>query len=56
MIRLATSLAVLLLAALSGAPTGPGGEPAAVVGLDHVPIAVADLEAAAERYRALSAS
>lgn len=50
-------VAPLLLALLPVLP-GPAGEarsaaPAAVVGLDHVIVAVGDLEAAAARYRAL---
>lgn len=52
MIRLQTWLALLLASGPAAAPPATRA-PAAVVGLDHVPIAVADLEAAAARYRAL---
>ena len=43
--------ALLALAGLVAVPRAP-----AVLGLDHVPIAVEDLERAAERYRALGFS
>jgi catechol 2,3-dioxygenase-like lactoylglutathione lyase family enzyme len=46
MARHAAALAVV-------ASLAPGGRPPAVTGLDHVPIAVANLEAAADTYRAL---
>src|SRR5262245_2486202 len=46
------ALALLALAGLCTGTPDPAGDPA-VVGLDHVPIAVANLEAAAARYRGL---
>jgi catechol 2,3-dioxygenase-like lactoylglutathione lyase family enzyme len=47
-------VAVLSLHPLATAdPDRPSPSPPAVLGLDHIPVAVADLEEAAERYRAL---
>jgi len=51
MIRVA--LAGLACARLALGAEPPAASAPAVVGLDHVPIAVADLDAASERYRAL---
>jgi hypothetical protein len=52
--RLATAcVSALLAAGFLAEPVGRGAEPAAVVGIDHVPVAVADLPAAASTYRRL---
>jgi hypothetical protein len=43
-------IALVLAAALTAAVHGPA--PPAIAGLDHVPIAVGDLDAATNRHRA----
>jgi catechol 2,3-dioxygenase-like lactoylglutathione lyase family enzyme len=51
---MAIALAACVTLGLVAPGRGPAvGAPAVVVGLDHVPVAVANLEQAAERYRAL---
>jgi catechol 2,3-dioxygenase-like lactoylglutathione lyase family enzyme len=47
------SIILVSSAAALGAADRPGSGQGAPVGLDHIPVAVADLEAASERYRAL---